>query len=318
MNETDNGKESYSLGLDINQMLQDAQKAQDAFHAIAEKAIIEGDRIDKAFHSIGKTTPVEVPQIDKPLHDVADKVVNEGKKIDKALHDVGQSSSQVRKVDDAMQTTGNKVVSETKKVNTAFKSMSSNITSESSKIDKTLRTIGAGFAGYFTVSALKDFGKAVINARGEIESFQISFDTLIGNKDKAAAFFAELKDFAVKTPLLLNDLAKGGQLLLGFGVDLDKVMPTLKQIGDISMGNADRFNSLTLAFAQMSATGKLMGQDLLQMVNAGFNPLKTMSETTGKSMETLKDEMSKGAISADMVAKAFEDATVVFFGLCLA
>lgn len=309
MKETDNGKESYSLGLDINQMLQDAQKAQDAFHAIAEKAIIEGDRIDKAFHSIGKTTPVEVPQIDKPLHDVADKVVNEGKKIDKALHDVGQSSSQVRKVDDAMQTTGNKVVSETKKVNTAFKSMSSNITSESSKIDKTLRTIGAGFAGYFTVSALKDFGKAVINARGEIESFQISFDTLIGNKDKAAAFFAELKDFAVKTPLLLNDLAKGGQLLLGFGVDLDKVMPTLKQIGDISMGNADRFNSLALAFAQMSATGKLMGQDLLQMVNAGFNPLKTMSETTGKSMETLKDEMSKGAISADMVAKAFEDAT---------
>ena len=309
MKETDNGKESYSLGLDINQMLQDAQKAQDAFHAIAEKAIIEGDRIDKAFHSIGKTAPVEVPQIDKPLHDVADKVVNEGKKIDKALHDVGQSSSQVRKVDDAMQTTGNKVVSETKKVNTAFKSMSSNITSESSKIDKTLRTIGAGFAGYFTVSALKDFGKAVINARGEIESFQISFDTLIGNKDKAAAFFAELKDFAVKTPLLLNDLAKGGQLLLGFGVDLDKVMPTLKQIGDISMGNADRFNSLTLAFAQMSATGKLMGQDLLQMVNAGFNPLKTMSETTGKSMETLKDEMSKGAISADMVAKAFEDAT---------
>lgn len=305
---TDNGKESYSLGLDINQMLQDAQRAQDAFHAIAEKAIIEGDRIDKAFHSIGKT-PVEVPQIDKPLHDVADKVVNEGNKIDKALHGVGQSSSQVRKVDDAMQTTGNKVVSETKKVNNAFKSMSNNITSESSKIDKTLRTIGTGLAGYFTVSALKDFGKAVINARGEIESFQISFETLIGNKDKANAFFSELKDFAVKTPLLLNDLAKGGQLLLGFGVDLDKVMPTLKQIGDISMGNSERFNSLTLAFAQMSATGKLMGQDLLQMVNAGFNPLKTMSETTGKSMETLKDEMSKGAISADMVAKAFEDAT---------
>lgn len=86
-------------------------------------------------------------------------------------------------------------------------------------------------------------------------------------------------------------------------------MPTLKHIGDISMGNAERFNSLALAFAQMSAAGKLMGQDLLQMVNAGFNPLKTMSETTGKSMETLKDEMSKGAISADMVAKAFEDAT---------
>lgn len=217
---TDNGKESYSLGLDINQMLRDARRAENAFQSIGNKAVSEG-----------------------------------------------------------------------------------------AKIDKTFRTIGAGIAGYFTVGALKDFGKAIIDARGEIESFQISFETLIGNKNKSAAFFSELKDFAVNTPLLLNDLAKGGQLLLGFGVDLDKVMPTLKQIGDISMGNADRFNSLTLAFAQMSATGKLMGQDMLQMVNAGFNPLKTISETTGKSMETLKDEMSKGAISADMVAKAFEDAT---------
>lgn len=217
---TDNGRESYSLGLDINQMLRDARRAENAFQSIGNKAVSEG-----------------------------------------------------------------------------------------AKIDKTFRTIGAGIAGYFTVGALKDFGKAIIDARGEIESFQISFETLIGSKDKSKAFFSELKYFAVNTPLLLNDLAKGGQLLLGFGVDLDKVMPTLKQIGDISMGNAERFNSLTLAFAQMSATGKLAGNDLLQMVNAGFNPLKTMSETTGKSVATLKDEMSKGAISADMVAKAFEDAT---------
>lgn len=217
---TDNGRESYSLGLDINQMLRDARRAENAFQSIGNKAVSEG-----------------------------------------------------------------------------------------AKIDKTFRTIGAGIAGYFTVGALKDFGKAIIDARGEIESFQISFETLIGSKDKAKAFFSELKDFAVNTPLLLNDLAKGGQLLLGFGVDLDKVMPILKQIGDVSMGNADRFNSLTLAFAQMSATGKLMGQDLLQMINAGFNPLTVMAQTTGKSVATLKDEMSKGAISADMVAKAFEDAT---------
>lgn len=217
---TDNGRESYSLGLDINQMLRDARRAENAFQSIGNKAVSEG-----------------------------------------------------------------------------------------AKIDKTFRTIGAGIAGYFTVGALKDFGKAIIDARGEIESFQISFETLIGSKDKANAFFSELKDFAVNTPLLLNDLAKGGQLLLGFGLDLDKVMPTLKQIGDISMGNADRFNSLTLAFAQMSATGKLMGQDLLQMINAGFNPLTVMAQTTGKSVATLKDEMSKGAISADMVAKAFADAT---------
>ena len=75
------------------------------------------------------------------------------------------------------------------------------------------------------------------------------------------------------------------------------------------MGNTQKFNSLTLAFSQMSAAGKLMGQDLNQMINAGFNPLQIISEKTGKSIATLKDEMSKGAVSAEMVQQAFIDAT---------
>lgn len=190
-----------------------------------------------------------------------------------------------------------------------FQSVGDKAVSEGQRIDSTFRSVGTAVGGYFAIDKILDFGKTLVNVRGEIESFQISFDVLLGNKEKAESFFKELKQFAVDTPLMLNDLSKGAQLLLGFGVEADKLMPTLKQIGDISMGDAQRFNSLSLAFAQMSATGKLMGQDLLQMVNAGFNPLKTMSETTGKSVAQLKDEMSKGAISSDMVAQAFADAT---------
>ena len=37
------------------------------------------------------------------------------------------------------------------------------------------------------------------------------------------------------------------------------------------------------------------------MINAGFNPLQQMAEKTGKSITQLKDEMSKGAISAEWV-----------------
>lgn len=97
--------------------------------------------------------------------------------------------------------------------------------------------------------------------------------------------------------------------MLGFNIELEKVMPMLKSIGDISMGNRERFNSLTLAFSQMSATGKLMGQDLLQMINAGFNPLTEISAKTGKAMSTLKEEMSAGSVSAKMVEDAFKSAT---------
>ena len=98
-------------------------------------------------------------------------------------------------------------------------------------------------------------------------------------------------------------------MMLGFNIQAEDTIKYLKAISDISMGESGKFNSLTLAFSQMSAAGKLMGQDLNQMINAGFNPLQQISEKTGKSIATLKDEMSKGAVSAEMVQQAFIDAT---------
>lgn len=182
--------------------------------------------------------------------------------------------------------------------------------SEGSRIDSISKRIGAAIAVAFSVQQATTFAKSVIQVRGEVEALSISFETLLGgNKQKAKALFSEIRTFAVNTPMMLNDLAKGAQMLLSFNIEADRVMPILKQIGDISMGDAQKFNSLTLAFSQMMSTGKLMGQDLLQMINAGFNPLSVISEKTGKSIGQLKKDMEAGAISAEMVADAFAAAT---------
>lgn len=205
-----------------------------------------------------------------------------------------------------------------KRASNEFKSMGGNIENESKRIDSAMRTIGTAAAAYFSVTALTNFARSVVQVRGEIESLEISFATLLGSTDKAKELFGAIRDFEVKTPMTLEPLAKGAQTLLGFGVAAEKVMPILKQIGDISMGNADRFQSLVLAFAQASANGKLMGQDLLQMINAGFNPLNQMSKDTGKSIAELRDEMLRGAISAEDMEKAFASATAEggqFYGM---
>ncbi len=189
-----------------------------------------------------------------------------------------------------------------------FNGIGSTAEAEGARIDTAFHRAGQAVVAYFSAQQLYSFASSVIKTRGEIEALEISFETLLGNKDKAKEFFVEIKDFAVNTPMQLGDLAKGAQTLLGFNIEAEKVMPILRQIGDISMGSSDKFNSLVLAFSQMSSTGKLMGQDLLQMINAGFNPLVEMSKTTGKSISELKDDMSAGAISADMVAEAFAHA----------
>jgi tape measure domain-containing protein len=179
---------------------------------------------------------------------------------------------------------------------------------EGNRIDAAFRRVGKTIVGVFTVQQAAQFARQIVSVRGEIESLEKSFEILAG-KEYGRRLFNDIKEFAVKTPMQMNDLAKGAQTLLSFNIAAEEVMPTLRALGDISMGDAQRFNSLTLAFAQMSSTGKLMGQDLLQMINAGFNPLSVISEQTGKSIGTLKEEMAAGAISADMIKKAFMDAT---------
>ena len=175
-------------------------------------------------------------------------------------------------------------------------------------LDSVLKRVGATVGIAFGTREAIDFARRIMEVRGEVESLQISFETLAG-KTKGQKLFGDIREFAVNTPMMMQDLAKGAQTLLGFNIEAEKVMPILRQIGDISMGDAQKFNSLTLAFAQMSSTGKLMGQDLLQMINAGFNPLVVISEKTGKSMAALKKEMSEGRISVKMVEDAFASAT---------
>lgn len=179
--------------------------------------------------------------------------------------------------------------------------------SEGNRIDGSMRKIGVAVMGAFSVQQAAQFAKTVVDVRGEIEALEKSFVVLAGHK--GIPLFNEIRAFATDTTFQLGDLAKGAQTLMAFNIEADRVMPILRQIGDISMGNVDKFNSLILAFAQMSSTGKLMGQDLLQMINAGFNPLTVISDKTGKSIAQLKKEMEQGGITSDMVADAFESAT---------
>ena len=158
------------------------------------------------------------------------------------------------------------------------------------------------------VAALKKLGSEIIRVRGEFQSMQTAIETMVG-KDVASQIIPQIKELAKISPLTLTDMVGAEKMMLGFNIQAEDTIKYLKAISDISMGESSKFNSLTLAFSQMSAAGKLMGQDLNQMINAGFNPLQIISEKTGKSIATLKDEMSKGAVSAEMVQQAFIDAT---------
>jgi len=136
-----------------------------------------------------------------------------------------------------------------------------------------------------------------------------SFEVLLDGKKPAKKMMNDVKAYVKKTPYNKLGLGDAVKTMLGFNIQQEKIMPTLRAIGDIAMGDSNKMKSLTLAYSQMSSTGKLTGQDLLQMINAGFNPLHEISKKTGKSIGELKKEMEKGAISSKMVEDAFKSAT---------
>lgn len=149
----------------------------------------------------------------------------------------------------------------------------------------------------------------IIRVRGEMEQMEVAVTSLVGSQPKAEALIKDLKDFARMSPLTIKDLMKATQTMIGFGVEVEKIPRFIRALGDVTLGNSERFEAITLAFSQMTAAGRLMGQDNLQFINAGFNPLMYIAEKTGKTMKELRDEMQRGAITVNMVEDAFISAT---------
>lgn len=239
---------------------------------------------------------------DSQLQSDAEKVVQQFDNIGRRATQAGQ------KIDSAFNGVSTEALQqETKAAEDKIHDLGNATKSETEKMDASLKKIAAGIGAYFSIQQLTQFESKVISIRSEMESLQTSFKTLAGEQ-VGGELFEQIKEYELRTPMIMQDLASGAQTMLAFNIPAQDVMQHLKAIGDISMGDSEKFKSLTLAFSQMSATGKLMGQDLLQMINAGFNPLQVISEQTGKSIGQLKEEMEKGAITTKMVQDAFHAA----------
>ena len=232
------------------------------------------------------------------LSDFGDEADGAGDDAKSAAKDAGNLEGAVDDLGDEMDSTSGKtrIFGDVLKANLASEAIIAGVKG----IGHAIASIGRSMAG-----ALKE--GVEYNAR--MEQYSTSFTTMLGDQAKAQQLVNDLKVEAAKTPFGMEDLAGNMQTLLSFGMSLEDAKKHLNEVGDISQGDAVKMESLTLAFAQMSSTGKLTGQDLLQMINAGFNPLEEISRKTGKSIGELKEDMAKGAISADMVADAFASAT---------
>jgi len=153
-------------------------------------------------------------------------------------------------------------------------------------------------------------GIGAITALGsQAEQTSVAFTTLVGSEEKAAKALQDINNLAAKSPYSNLDFVDNAKTMLSFGMEVDKVNGYLRQLGDIASGDKNRLSGLSLVLGQVASANKLSGQDNLQFINQGFNPLKELQKMTGKTYAELQDMMSKGQIGFDAVAAAIKHAT---------
>lgn len=244
----DDGKVKIAVDLDK----QDLEKGIDNIGKDFKKGTKD---IRKTWEQLSKETGKSFDEIKKDVDELAKKYQESGSNIPnsykKAYKEMGIESNKAK----------NKAVDDAKKTSSAWKKAFSGMGSFAKLGAKA--TVGAiGIAG----AAITGLGAIGLKYNSDMENYTTNFKVMLGSQEAALAKVEELKEFAAKTPFGMTELADATQTLLAFGVDTEKVTPALKAIGDVALGDKEKFAGLSLAFGQIQAVGKATGEDVNQMI----------------------------------------------------
>lgn len=171
---------------------------------------------------------------------------------------------------------------------------------------KKMKTLITGFIAAYGGKKLCEL---LIGSNDEMEQYTTSLEVMLGSASKASAMIEKMREFAAKTPLTLENVISGGSLLMSYGVDESNLIDTMTKLGDLARGNAEKMDRITLAYGQMLAKGKVTGEELMQMTEAGV-PLQTaLAESIGVTGEEFSKMVSAGKVGIDDLNKAITGLT---------
>lgn len=230
----------------------------------------EQKKLDEVIKS-GKATAEQTSQYEKNRAKIDELVLKKAQ-----LKTVEQTlTAEINKTKDAL-----------KQQNTQFDTAADKVKSLSSA----LKLAVTGYTG-------KKLFDALIGSNAEMEQYQTSFEIMLGSVSKAKKMMEDLTTFASKTPFTLEDTIPQASLLMSYGVQSGDLINTMTKLGDLAQGNADKFSRISLAYGQMLAKGKVTGEELRQMTEAGVPLMQTLADVLGVTTEQYAELQEKGEVS---------------------
>jgi len=216
---------------------------------------------------------------------------------------VDNISPQLKKIQSNLEATRTKTQAAAQSMASSFSKVGQSLTQTSQSIKNASSTLApmSVVMGGLAIKAL--------SSAANFEKLQMQMEVLTGSAEKGREVFKKLVQFAAATPFELPELVKANNTLMGFGMNAKDAFDSLKMIGDVSAVAGGDLQGITVAFGQAAASGRLMGQDLLQLVNNGVPIIDMLASSMGVAKEKIKDMVSQGKITLPVLTKAFKDAT---------
>lgn len=168
--------------------------------------------------------------------------------------------------------------------------------------------------GSWVTTGLKNASKLGFGFSASMEAYTGQFEALLGDADKARQLVADLQTLAKVSPLGMEGLANNAVSLLNTGTALADIVPTLETLGNLSLGDSNKMDSVVRAYTQILSKGQLMAQEMYQLGDAGVPIREIMTLYGGEryadgSWYQAKMSDPKYSIPAEDMAKAFQAAT---------
>ena len=184
-------------------------------------------------------------------------------------------------------------------------------------LGKSLSSIGKKMS-LFVTAPLAILGGIALKTAADFEKQQVAFETMLGSAEKAKVLLKDLIDFSAKTPFQLPGLQTAASRLLGFGIEADRVVQTMRNLGNVAQGDQERLDRLTLAFGKLKAKGKATLEELNMFLEAGvpiLDELSSMYDTTTQEMFKMINEGKIGFADVNQAIINLSTGTGMFAGM---
>lgn len=205
---------------------------------------------------------------------------------------------------DRFSSTSDKVSRSVKKLNSRFKSLNDRLRRTADRMS----SIGQSLSLKLTAPIIA-VGVMAIKTAADLETMQVSFESMLKSGDKAKKLMKDLIEFTAKTPFQLEGVGAAAKKLLAFGIQQENLLGTMKILGDIASGANVPLGDLAQAFGKAAAKGKLMTEELNQFAERGVPIIDVLAKKMGVSKQKIFDLASKGKISFRILRSALQSMT---------